>query len=284
VVDFFNEVDEDLRAQETRDLARKYLPWAAGAVIAGLVLAGGYWGWESWSADEAGKASVAYDRGLQAVSNGNTAAADAAFTEAAGRSSMPYKALALMQRAGLALKAGNREQAVKLWDEAAKTASSQPILGDAAALKAAYALMDSQPYAALETRLKPLAEEGRPYRPLALEALAMAKLAAGKTTEARGELVALSLLLDAPDGVRERSQAAIQMIDAGTAAKLPPIATAAAALPPAPEPNPFADAAAAVAAQGQAGPQAAGPPQAAQNQAPPTQAPQNQAPAGAPAQ
>ncbi|MBX7247508.1 MAG: tetratricopeptide repeat protein [Caulobacteraceae bacterium] len=267
MVDFFNEVDEDLRAQETRDLARKYLPWAAGVVLAGLVAAGGYWGWQSWRLDEAGKASVDYERGMTALSQGNNAAADAAFSEAAGRSSTAYKALALMQRAALALKAGNRDQAVKLWDEAAKASKGQPILSDAAALKAAYVLMDVQPYAEVEKRLKPLSQEGRPYRPLALEALAMAKLAAGKTSEARAELVALSLLLDAPDGVRERSQAAIQMIDSGAAAKLPGIARAAAALPPAPEPNPFAEAAAAAAAQ--QGPQAA---------------PQTQAPAGAPAQ
>lgn len=264
MVDFFNEVDEDLRAQETRDLARKYLPWLAGAIVAGLVIAGGYWGYEAWRKDSAAQASVAYDRGIQALQRNDVAAADAAFTEAATKSAMGYKALALMQRAGLALADNRREAAVKLFDEAAKAAQGQPILADAAALKAAYALMDTEPYAAIEARLKPLALEGRPYRPLALEAMAMAKLADGKTAEARSQLVALSLLLDAPDGVRERSQAAIQEIDSGVAAKLPAIARAAIALPPqAAQPNPFAP----------------------QPGAPAPQAPQaQQAPAGAPAQ
>ena len=124
--------------------------------------------------------------------------------------------------------------------------------------------MDTEPFAVIEARLKPRALEGRPDRPLALEALAMAKLADGKTAEARSQLVALSLLLDAPDGVRERSQAAIQEIDSGVAAKLPAIARAAIALPPqAAQPNPFAP----------------------QPGAPAPQAPQaQQAPAGAPAQ
>lgn len=264
MVDFFNEVDEDLRAQETRDLARKYLPWLAGAIVAGLVIAGGYWGYEAWRKDVAAQASVAYDRGIQALQRNDTAAADAAFTEAAAKSSMGYKALALMQRAGLALAENRRDAAVKLFDEAAKVAQGQPILADAASLKAAYALMDAEPYTVIEARLKPLALEGRPYRPLALEALAMAKLADGKTAEARSQLVALSLLLDAPDGVRERSQAAIQEIDSGVAAKLPAIARAAIALPPqAAQPNPFAP----------------------QPGAPAPQAPQaQQAPAGAPAQ
>jgi len=269
VVDFFNEVDEDLRAQDTRDALRKYLPWVAGAVVAGLAIAGGFWGYQSWRSDQASQASVAYDRGVQALERQDAAAADAAFTEAATKSSMGYKALALMQRAGLALRDNRVDEAVKLFDEAAKVSHGQPIISDAASLKAAYALMDTAPYATVEARLKPLAEEGRPYRPLAMEAIAMAQLANGKTAQAREALVALSLLLDAPDGVRERSQATIQEIDSGVAGKLPAIAKAAAALPPqaAAQPNPFG---------------AAGPPQATPPQAP-TQ-PQPTAPAGAPAQ
>ena len=138
-----------------------------------------------------------------------------------------------MQRGGLALRANKPDAALKFFDEAAKAARSEPILADAAALKAAYVVMDTAAFAEIEKRLKPLAEAGRPYRPLAMEALAMAKLNAGRVAEARTDLVALSLILDAPEGLRERSQAAIQEIDAGVAPKLPPIAKAAMNVPPA---------------------------------------------------
>jgi hypothetical protein len=67
----------------------------------------------------------------------------------------------------------------------------------------------------------------------------MAKLQAGRAKDARGDFVALSLGLDAPEDVRARAQAAIQMIDSGTAAKLPGIAKAAAALPSQPAVSPF---------------------------------------------
>ena len=55
-----------------------------------------------------------------------------------------------------------------------------PLIADAARLKSALALMDTAPYADIETRLKPLLDEKRPYRIAAREALAMAKLKAGK--------------------------------------------------------------------------------------------------------
>lgn len=264
MVDFFNEVDEDLRGQQTRDLLRKWLPWAIGGVVAILVVVGGWFGWQSWQTNEAHQASAAYDRGLKALSAENAAGADAAFAEAAGKSTTAYKALALMQRGGLAIRDNKPEAAIKFFDEAAKVARSEPIIADAAALKAAYVLMDTASFADIEKRLKPLAEDGRPYRPLAMEALAMAKLNAGKIAEARTDLVALSLILDAPDGLRQRSQATIQEIDAGVAPKLPAIARAAMNVPPASATaNPFAPPAGAPAPQ-----------------APPAPAPQ--APAGAP--
>ncbi len=256
MVDFFNQVDEEVRSERMRDMARKYLPWVAGLLVAALVIAGGFWAYDAWRADAASKASVAYDRGMKAIERDDSAAADTAFAEAAGMASPAYKSLALMQRGGIALRDNKVDEAVKFFDEAAKAAPS-PIMADAAALKAIFALMDTAPYASIEERLKPLTEEGRPYRPIAREALAMAKLQAGQAQAARGEFVALSLSLDAPEAMRGRAQAAIQMIDSGAAAKLPAIAKAAAALPPrAPAAaSPFASQAGAPAPQAGAAPQ-----------------------------
>lgn len=256
MVDFFNEVDEDIRSQRMQTLARKYLPWVGGALLAGLLVAGGYWGYETWRADAAAKASVAYDRGMKAI-QGDDAAADAAFAEAAEFASPAYKSLALMQRGGIALRDNRIDEAVKFFDEAAEAAPS-PIMADAATLKAAFALMDTAAYPVIEARLKPLTEEGRPYRPIAREALAMAKLQAGRAQDARGDFVALSLSLDAPEGMRGRAQAAIQMIDSGAAKELPAIAKAAAALPARPRPSaasPFASQAGVPAPQAGAAPQ-----------------------------
>lgn len=252
MVDVFEEVEDEMRAHKWRSLARRYLPWIGAAAGAVVLAVGGVYGWGEWQEHKAAKASVAYDRGLKAMQSGDRAAADAAFAEAAKVGTRGYKTLALMQRGHILISQDKAAEAVKLFDEAAE-AAPHAILGDNARLKAVFALMDTAPFADIEKRLAPLMEDGRPYRPLAREALAMAKLQAGKAKEARGDFSVLAASLDAPEDLRARAQAAILMIDAGTAAKLPQLAKAAADLPKpqaAPAgPNPFAPGAGAPAPQ-----------------------------------
>ncbi len=230
MVDVFEEVEEELRSDRWKRLARTWLPWVAGALVLALIAALAFWGWDTMKTRNAGAASVPYERGMQAMSEGDTAAAEAAFTEAAEAGSPAYEALALMQRAGLAVTAEDAEAAIALFDEAAE-AAPDPLIGDAAALKAAFLAMDSAELADIEARLTPLAEEGRPFRPFAREALGLARLQHGQMAEAREEFVQLSLGQDVPDSVRQRAQAAIDMIDSGVAEALPAILQAQAALP-----------------------------------------------------
>jgi hypothetical protein len=94
------------------------------------------------------------------------------------------------------------------------------------------ALLDTAPLKDVEGRLKPLMEEGRPYRVQAREALAFAKLRAGDLTGARGDFVLISQSLDAAQGAQARAQAAIGMIDSGSAKQVAAVTKQAAALPP----------------------------------------------------
>jgi hypothetical protein len=230
VVDFFNEVEEELRADRVRNLVQKYArPVITIAIVVLVVLAASV-SWHYWRKHQAAQASEAYDRGVEAMAQGDRTKADAAFAEAAKGGSGGYKSLALMARAGL-VPADKPAEAVKLLDQAAK-AAPDPIIGDAARLKAALLLLDKEPYAKLEERLKPLMKEKAPYRPLAMELLAFAKLNAGRTKEARNDLVVLSSDLDAPPSIQQRAQLAIQLIDSGQAGQVVAIAKAAAALPP----------------------------------------------------
>jgi hypothetical protein len=75
-------------------------------------------------------------------------------------------------------------------------------------------------------------EDGRPYRLQAREALAFAKLMAGNTAGARGDFVVLSLSPGAGEGVQQRAQAAMGLIDSGSMKALPAIVKAAIAAPP----------------------------------------------------
>jgi hypothetical protein len=256
VVDLFEEVDERLRSEHYLALARRYLPWIIGVLLVALAIALGFWGYTQYRAQGTMKASEAYSKGLDDLGRGDTNRAFIDFDAAANNHSAIYRSLALMQEAGVRLDQKRTAEAVTLFDAAAK-AAPDIVVGDTARLKSAFALLDTASYAEVEARLKPLADQTRPYYALAREALGMAELRAGHISAARGDFAALTLLADAPDDVRQRAQAAMALIDSGTAAAIPDAVKASLTLPPAPP---------APAIVGPSGPQAAQPPQAGADQ------------------
>ncbi|GAD58444.1 tetratricopeptide repeat protein [Brevundimonas sp. BAL450] len=230
MVDVFEEVEEELRSERYRRLVRTWGPWVAGALVLALVAALAWWGWQSWQTGRAETAATHYDRGMQALSEGDAAAADAAFIEAVDTGSGGYKALALQQRAGIALGNGETDEAVALFDEAAG-ASGQPLISDLARLKAVYLLMDSAPLEEIEERLAPIAEENRPFSAYAREAQGLARIQHGQVAEARPVFALLALGQDVPDVVRQRAQLVQDAIDSGVAASLAEIVRAQAEMP-----------------------------------------------------
>ena len=236
MVDVFEQVEEELRSDRYKRLARTWLPVVGGVLALALIVALGWWGWQSYQTGRAEKASVAYDRGLEALQANNPTGADAAFAEAVEAGNGAYKALALMQRGGVAVATNRIPQAIAFFDEAAE-ASSDPILADPARLKAAWLVMDTGSLEDIEARLTPLTEEGRPLRPLAQEALGLARIQHGKPAEARDIFVQLTLGQDVPDSVRQKAQAAIDAIDSGAAAGIPAIVRAQATIPATPAPT-----------------------------------------------
>ncbi|MDQ3124448.1 MAG: tetratricopeptide repeat protein, partial [Pseudomonadota bacterium] len=143
MVDVFEQVEEELRSDRYKRLARTWLPVAGGVLLVALIAALAFWGWDNWQTSKADKASVAYDRGLESLEANNPVGADAAFIQAAKDGNGAYKVLALSQRAGIALAANRVPDAIALLDEASK-ASGDPLLSDPAALKAAWLAMDSE--------------------------------------------------------------------------------------------------------------------------------------------
>lgn len=243
MVDVFEAVEEDLRSERYKRLAWRWLPIVGGLLVLALIAALGWWGYDSWRTSQADKASVQYAAALESLEQGDAAAAEQAFV-AVEEFGGAYGALALNQRAGLALQRGDDAQALALLDQAAD-ATRDPLLSDAAALKAVYLALDTDASLAdLEARLNPLVADGRPFRPFAQEALAFARLKAGQVQPAREALSLLTIGQDVPDSVRQRAQAAIDSIDNGLA---PAVAATLAAMPTAEVPA--APSAAAPAAQ-----------------------------------
>ena len=235
MVDVFEEVEGEMRADRYRRLAKRLLPWAialAAAVLAALVA---IWGYGQWRERQSAEASELYGRALTAFQSQNQAEAERLFKEASDAGSPAYRSLALQHLAGFRVNADRPREALPLLEQAAEAAPNE-LLGDAARLTAAFVAMDFAPLADVEQRLTPLMEEGRPYRLAAREALAMARAANGQTQQARRDFLAISQALDAPEQAQTRARAMIAAIDSGAVTQIPAVlraAPAAAAVTPA---------------------------------------------------
>ncbi|MBX3482283.1 tetratricopeptide repeat protein [Phenylobacterium sp.] len=231
MTDLFEEVEEQLRSDRYKQFARTALPWMLGVAAAALIAVLGYWGWDTFRTRQTDKASEQYAQAMDAFVAGDREGAKTLWTEVSRSRSGAYQAMALMHLAADAERANDSAAAARLYDEAAK-AAPDAVLGDAARLKSAFALLDTAPLKDLEGRLKPLMDDGRPYRIQAREALAFAKLKAGDLQGARGDFQLISQSIDAQQGAQARAQAAIGLIDSGSAKSVPAVVRAAQALPP----------------------------------------------------
>ena len=230
VVDVFEEVEDQLRTEQYKRLALKALPWVAAALVAIVLIAGGWYLYHKNHTEKSEQAAAAYQAAMDTAAKGDFETAYKQFDEVAKNAPAGYKALALQVQGALRLQENRVKDAVALFDASAKAAPSGDkglIIADAARLKSALALMDEAPYAEIEGRLKPLTEDDRPYRALALESLALAKINAGKVKEARADFESLRSALDASQGMIDRARAAIDLIDSGGAASVPAVVKAA---------------------------------------------------------
>ena len=240
--DVFTEVDEQVRAERAEQWMRRGWPYALAILVAALAVALAFWGWDAFSRSQESKASVVYSKALEAQGASRTAEAEAGYQKLAKSGTAAYKSMALMQLAGLRQADHKTDEAVALLDRAASAAPDK-LTRAAAQLKAGLLLVDTAPLAEVRRRLEPLTAQNQPYRFIAREGLGVARLAAGKTQEARGDFAVLAFSPDLSDAARARARAALSVIDSGTAGAIQAAVKAAAALPPGPAAPPAGGAA-----------------------------------------
>jgi hypothetical protein len=209
VVDIFDEVEEDLRAERAAKLLKKY-GWLIIAAAVGVV--GASAGWQLWSRSQRQQDAAAASRFVAAQSatdQPGVAKPDqiAILDQLAATGPEGYKTLARLRAAALKADAGDLQGAEALWNAVSVDSSADPLLRDFASLMAIARELDHGDPGQLEARLKPLAEPGNPWSSLAREQLAMLDLRLGKVDEARKTLQALSTDIGAPSGMRQRASA-----------------------------------------------------------------------------
>jgi hypothetical protein len=220
VVDIFDEVDEDLRAERAARLLKRH----AGLIMAvAAAIVGGAAAWQLWGRYQARQdltaaqlyafAQSAADQAGAAGAQGR-ATAIAMFDQQAATAPEGYRTLSRLRAAALKADAGDLPGAIALWDQVAADSAADRLLRDLASLIAVQHQIDKGDPAQLEARLKPLASPDNPWSAMAREQLALLDLRQGKVAEATSTLRALSEDLVAPTGVRQRAVALLTKLGA----------------------------------------------------------------------
>jgi hypothetical protein len=186
---FVREVDENLRRDQLRDMAKAYGKWVVAAVILFLVAIGGYLYWQSRQQDQARQESEAMAAALDKAESGNVKSAVADLTTVSDSSSDVNSASAKLARAALALRQNDRKTAIDIYHGMAADDGLPQAYRDVATIRGTMTEYDSLKPDEVIARLSPLAEPGKPFFGSAGELVAMAMLAKGDRAGA-GQLFA----------------------------------------------------------------------------------------------
>jgi len=218
VPDIFDEVEEDLRADQARALFKRY-GWLA-LVVVGLIIVG-VGGWEAWQARQLAarqaEASLFLEAQRQALLGAPTQAqrdaALAGFERVAAEAGQGYRALAQLNEALLKDQTGDHDGAQALWSAVAANPANDQLLHDIATLAAVTHAAPDADANALRNKIGPLTAPTNPFRALALEQTALLDLRTGDTAHAKETLRAIFSDTAAPDPVRGRANALLQRLD-----------------------------------------------------------------------
>jgi hypothetical protein len=186
---FVREVDENLRRDQLRDMAKAYGKWVVVAVILFLVAIGGYFYWQSRQQEQASAESEAMSAALDKAEAGNVKGAAAELGPIADSSSDVNRAGARLAQAALALRRNDRKTAIDIYRQLAADDGLPQPYRDVANLRGTMTEYDSLKPDEVIARLSPLAEPGKPFFGSAGELVAMARLAKGDRAGA-GQLFA----------------------------------------------------------------------------------------------
>ena len=215
VVDIFDEVSEDLRADRARNLLKRYGYLLILAVILVILAVAA---WQAWSWRQRQEREAVAMGFLNAMREANPPPGGAAqprpgaldaFARIAADGPRGYRTLARFRAAALKVAAGDLPGALALWDQVSADTEADPQFRSLANLLWVQHQVDTGDPAAVQGRLAPLLAPGNPWRPLALECQAWLLLRTGETEQAKQILRQLVSAPAIPEGVRVRASAVL---------------------------------------------------------------------------
>lgn len=218
MVDIFDEVDEDLRAERMGRFARRY-----GAVLIALVvlLVVAVAGWQVWlwhrgqqNARAADAFIAALDHAGARGSAASRAAIAAQFAAIAKTAPHGYATLSRLNEASLLANSGHAKQASALWEQLMSDGSISPVLRDVAILGwASHALETAEP-SLIQAKLETLAAAGNAWRPIALQYLALLDIRTGDKAAAIKKFQSVADDVSTPTDMRNMANAMAEALGA----------------------------------------------------------------------
>lgn len=202
--DIFREVDEELRQDRMKALARRYGGVAVAAALLIVVGTAGYVGWKHWRDQQRRQATAALETALVAAAAGGEDGVKA-LTGLAGAASGDMSALARLAAAAALTRDGRFNEAAQIYDALAADAGVSAWQRDLALLLSVGRQAETGDPAALSVRLTPLLAPANPWRFQARELAGLLAVRAGDRAKAQALFQQLADDALAPAGVRARA-------------------------------------------------------------------------------
>lgn len=224
---FVREVDENLRRDQLRDMAKAYGKWIAAAVVLLLAAVGGYIYWQGHQQQQAAAQGEALSAALDKVGTGNVKGAQSDLASLSTSSNDVVRASAELARAALALRQNDRKSAIDIYRRLSADEGLPQPYRDLATVRGVMTEYDNLKPDEVIARLSPLAAQGKPFFGSAGEMVALAMLAKGDRNGAGQLFARIAADRQVPESIRGRAVqfAASLGIDASASMPLAAAAT-----------------------------------------------------------
>jgi hypothetical protein len=202
---FLREVDENLRRDQLRTMARKYAPLWIAAVVLLLALAGGWLYWQDKQKKDAAADSEALAQVYADIGAGRLATVPQRLDALAEGGTDAVRASALFTRAAVAIEQGDRALAIAKYHEVANDKGLPAPHRDLGLIRATTLEFDGLKPDQVIARMEPMAKPGNPWFGSAGELTAMAMIKQGKKLEAGRLFAAVAADRQVPESIRARA-------------------------------------------------------------------------------
>ena len=202
--DIFREIDEELRRDNLLKLWSRYGRYIIATAVLVLVVAGSLVAWRDHQLSERLGQSTRYAAALALARDGKESDAVKVFAAIAHEGG-GYAVLASFEEARLLAKSGDREAAAAAYDRIAAASDIDPnFRGLAVLLSVVQRMPEADPHTTID-RLGPLTASGNPWRPSAIELMALARLQSGDKSGALDLFKSLADDSATPQNLRARA-------------------------------------------------------------------------------